>query len=144
MGVLAPPGWVCDAVGTNLAGPRINWATRDNDPLWVSMVVAGASACAQGAVHRVGEVSGYKKPEVLGVLACGTAPARPQAAPARPRARRAVQSYTFGASGWVLLGWTGLVLLCTAQNPARLVYGSAALVASLRGQQSHFATLPIN
>ena len=45
--------------------------------------------------------------------------------------------------GWVLLGWTGLVLLCTAQNPARLVYGSAALVASLRGQQSHFATLPI-
>ena len=47
-----------------------------------------------------------------------------------------------GAGGWVLLGWTGLVLLCTAQNPARLVYGSAALVASLRGQQSHFATLP--
>ena len=49
-----------------------------------------------------------------------------------------------GNWGWVLLGWTGLVLLCTAQNPARLVYGSAALVASLRGQQSHFATLPIN
>ena len=48
-----------------------------------------------------------------------------------------------GAGVWVLLGWTGLVLLCTAQNPARLVYGSAALVASLRGQQSHFATLPI-
>ena len=45
--------------------------------------------------------------------------------------------------GWVLLGWTGLVLLCTAQNPARLVYGSAALVASLRGQHCHFATLPI-
>ena len=48
----------------------------------------------------------------------------------------------WGAGGWVLLGWTGLVLSCTAQNPARLVYGSAALVASLRGQQSHFATLP--
>ena len=47
-----------------------------------------------------------------------------------------------GAGGWVLLGWTGLVLLCTAQNPARLVYGSAALVASLRGQHCHFATLP--
>ena len=44
---------------------------------------------------------------------------------------------------WVLLAWTGLVLLCTAQNPARLVYGSAALVASLRGQHCHFATLPI-
>ena len=43
----------------------------------------------------------------------------------------------------MLLGWTGLVLLCTAQNPARLVYGSAALVASLREQQSHFATLPM-
>ena len=43
---------------------------------------------------------------------------------------------------WVLLGPTGLVLSCTAQNPARLVYGSAVLVASLRGQQSHFATLP--
>ena len=28
------------------------------------------------------------------------------------------------------------------QNPACLVYGSAALVASLREQQSHFATLP--
>ena len=36
----------------------------------------------------------------------------------------------------MLLGPTGLVLSCTAQNPARLVYGSAALVASLRGQQS--------
>ena len=47
-----------------------------------------------------------------------------------------------GGWGWVLLGWTGLVLPATAQNPARLVYGSAALVASLRGQQSHFATLP--
>ena len=58
--------------------PNIDWATRDNDPLWVSMVVAGAGACTQGAVeHRVGKVSGYKKPEVLGVLACGTAPARP-------------------------------------------------------------------
>ena len=43
----------------------------------------------------------------------------------------------------MLLGWTGLVLSCTAQNPARLVYGSAALVASLRGQHCHFATLPI-
>ena len=41
------------------------------------------------------------------------------------------------------LGSTGLVLSCTAQNPARLVYGSAALVASLRGQHCHFATLPI-
>ena len=44
----------------------------------------------------------------------------------------------------MLLGPTGLLLSCTAQNPARLVYGSAALVASLRGQQSHFATLPTN
>ena len=43
----------------------------------------------------------------------------------------------------MLLGWTGLVLLCTAQDPARLVYGSAALVASLRGQHCHFATLLI-
>ena len=41
------------------------------------------------------------------------------------------------------LGWTGLVLFETVQNPGRLVYGSAALVASLRGQQSHFATLPM-
>ena len=48
-----------------------------------------------------------------------------------------------GGWGWVLLGWTGLVLSCTAQNPARLVYGSAALVASLRGQHCHFATLPM-
>ena len=50
------------------------------------------------------------------------------------------------ATGWGLgaLGWTGLVLSETIQNPARLVYGSAALVASLRGQQSHFATLPKN
>ena len=48
------------------------------------------------------------------------------------------------AGGWVLLGWTGLVLSGTTRNPARLVYGSAALVASLRGQQSHFATLPTN
>ena len=47
-----------------------------------------------------------------------------------------------GLGGWVLLGWTGLVLSGTTRNPARLVYGSAALVASLRGQQSHFATLP--
>ena len=49
--------------------------------------------------------------------------------------------------GWGLglgaLGWTGLVLFETGQNPTRLVYGSAALVASLRGQLSHFATLPI-
>ena len=44
----------------------------------------------------------------------------------------------------MLLGWTGLVLSGTTRNPARLVYGSAALVASLRGQQSHFATLPIS
>ena len=56
-----------------------------------------------------------------------------------------VQSYTFGAGagGWVLLGSTGLVLSGPAQDPARLVYGSAALVASLREQQNHFATLPI-
>ena len=47
-----------------------------------------------------------------------------------------------GGWGWVLLGWTGLVLPATTQNPARLVYGSAALVASLRGQHCHFATLP--
>ena len=26
--------------------PRIDWATRDYDPLWVSIVVAGAGACA--------------------------------------------------------------------------------------------------
>ena len=47
-----------------------------------------------------------------------------------------------GAGGWGLgaLGSTGLVLPGTAQNPVRLVYGSAALVASLRGQ--HFATSP--
>ena len=45
-----------------------------------------------------------------------------------------------GAGGWVLLGWTGPVLLCTAQNPARLVYGSAALVASPTEQHCHFAT----
>ena len=43
----------------------------------------------------------------------------------------------------MLLGPTGLVLSCTTQNPARLVYGSAALVATLRGQHCHFATLPI-
>ena len=48
-----------------------------------------------------------------------------------------------GAGGWVLLGWTGLVLPVHAQNHVCLVYGSAALVASLREQQSHFATLPI-
>ena len=55
-----------------------------------------------------------------------------------------VPNYTFGAGagGWVLLGSTGLVLSGPAQDPARLVYGSAALVASLRGQQNHFATLP--
>ena len=64
--------------------------------------------------------------------------------------------FLLGAGGWGwgwgwglglglgALGSTGLVLPATAQNPARLVYGSAALVASLRGQQSHFATLPIN
>ena len=46
--------------------------------------------------------------------------------------------------GWVLAGWTGLVLPAAAHSPARLVYGSAALVASLRGQQSHLATLPTN
>ena len=45
--------------------------------------------------------------------------------------------------GWVLAGWTGLVLSAAPHSPARLVYGSAALVASLRGQQSHFARLPI-
>ena len=37
----------------------------------------------------------------------------------------------------------GRVLPAAAQTPARLVYGSAALAASLRGQQSHLATLPI-
>ena len=54
--------------------------------------------------------------------------------------------FLLGAGGWGglgALGTTGLVLPATAQSPARLVYGSAALVASLRGQQSHFATLPI-
>ena len=30
-----------------------------------------------GMGHRVGKASGYKRPEVLGVLACGTASARP-------------------------------------------------------------------
>ena len=49
-----------------------------------------------------------------------------------------------GGWGWVLVGWTGLVLSATAHNPARLVYGSAALVASLRGQHCHYATLPTN
>ena len=44
---------------------------------------------------------------------------------------------------WVLVGWTGLVLSATQKTAPRLVYRSAALVASLRGQQSHFATLPI-
>ena len=44
----------------------------------------------------------------------------------------------------MLLGWTGLVLPTTAQNRASLVYGSAYLVASLRGQQGHFATLPMS
>ena len=38
-----------------------------------------------------------------------------------------------GLGGWVLLGSTGLVLPATTQNPARLVYGSVPLVASLRG-----------
>ena len=42
----------------------------------------------------------------------------------------------------MLLGSTGLVLSVHTQNPARLVYGSAALVASLREQHCHFATLP--
>ena len=37
-----------------------------------------------------------------------------------------------GGLGLGALGWTGLVLFETLQNPARLVYGSAALVASLR------------
>ena len=62
-----------------------------------------------------------------------------------PRGRRS-SFWGWGAGGLGLgaLGWTGLVLPATAQNPARLVYGSAALVASLRGQQSHFTTLPIN
>ena len=51
----------------------------------------------------------------------------------------------FWAGGWGLgaPGPDGQALPGTAQNPARLVYGSAALVASLRGQQSHFATLPM-
>ena len=58
--------------------PRIDWATRDDDLPWVSMAVAGAGACVQDAVgHSVGKASGYKKPEVLGVLACGTASVRP-------------------------------------------------------------------
>ena len=48
------------------------------------------------------------------------------------------------AGDWVLLGTTGLVLPAAAQSPARLVYGSAALVASLRGQPRPFATLPIS
>ena len=43
----------------------------------------------------------------------------------------------------MLLGSTGLVLPTAAQNTVRLVYGSAALVASLREQQGNFATLPI-
>ena len=47
-------------------------------------------------------------------------------------------------TSWVLLGWTGLVVSCTAKNPARLVYGSAALVPSLTRQKIHFATLPTN
>ena len=40
-------------------------------------------------------------------------------------------------------GPDGPVLPVTARNPARLAYGSAALVASLREQHCHFATLPI-
>ena len=37
------------------------------------------------------------------------------------------QSSFWGAGGgWVLVGWTGLVLPTTAQIPARLVYGSCA------------------
>ena len=54
--------------------------------------------------------------------------------------------FLLGLGGWgsVLLGWTGLVLSGNTRNHARLVYGSAALVAPLRGQQSHFATLPIH
>ena len=51
-----------------------------------------------------------------------------------------------GLGGWGLgaPGPDGQVLPGIAQNPARLVYGSAALVASLRGQHCHFATLPIS
>ncbi len=52
--------------------------------------------------------------------------------------------WSWGLRGWVLLGWTGLVLPATSQiRPTRVVDGSAALVASLRGQQRHFATLII-
>ena len=63
---------------------------------------------------------------------------------ARPPAHEVRFGAGAGGWGWVLLDSTGLVLPAAAQRPARLVYGSAALVASLRGQQSHFATLPIN
>ena len=39
---------------------------------------AGAGVCVQDAVgHSVRKASGYKKPGALGVLACGTASARP-------------------------------------------------------------------
>ena len=76
-----------------------------------------------------------------------TSPAEPEDSRERPRAtstERAAadcisprKSSFWGAGaggwGWVLLGWTGLVLPVHAQNPARLVYGSATLVASLRG-----------
>ncbi len=40
------------------------------------------------------------------------------------------------------VGWMGLVLSGFTKSTARLVHGSAALVASLRGHQRHFATLP--
>ena len=40
-----------------------------------SLGVEGGARCITG--RRLGFASGYKKPEVLGVLACGTASARP-------------------------------------------------------------------
>ena len=36
-----------------------------------------------------------------------------------------------GGWGWVLVGWTGLVLSASPKTAARLVYRSAALVAFL-------------
>ena len=68
-----------------------------------------------------------------------------------PMGRRSPGTAQNPGCSWELWGWgmglgapglDGQALPGTAQNPARLVYGSAALVASLRGQQSHFATLP--
>ena len=70
-----------------------------------------------------------------------------------PTGRRSPGTAQNPGCSWELRGWgmglgapglDGQALPGTAQNPARLVYGSAALVASLRGQQSHFATLPIS